>query len=76
MNKSLFGVGNVAGTLEILFVLALYMLKLEVFIRLCDTNLFKKNTYLLINHALTFAGDGTVDWLLRYLATTPAFVKR
>ena len=28
--------------------------------------------YLLVSHAFTVAGVGTVDWLLRYLATTPA----
>lgn len=27
---------------------------------------------LLISHAFTSAGDGTVDWRLRYLAATPA----
>ena len=26
----------------------------------------------LVNHVFTLAGVGTVDWLLRYLATTPA----
>ena len=28
--------------------------------------------YLLVSHAFTLAGVGTVDWLLRYLAITPA----
>ena len=32
----------------------------------------QKSTYLLVSHAFTLAGVGTVDWLLRYLATTPA----
>ena len=32
----------------------------------------QESTYLLVSHAFTLAGVGTVDWLLRYLATTPA----
>ena len=32
----------------------------------------QESTYLLVSHAFTLAGVGPVDWLLRYLATTPA----
>ena len=32
----------------------------------------QESTYLLVSHAFTLAGVGTVDWLLRYLAITPA----